>query len=312
MGNPREAYGRALVALAGEDERIWALDADLNKSTMSCYMEQEFPRRYVEAGIAEANMVGMAAGLALCGKIPFASSFAVFMTGRVFDQIRQSICIPRLNVKLCGSSAGLSDYGDGSTHQSVEDIAIMRALPNMTVLCPGDARQAYAMVHAASEWDGPVYMRVTRSDMEDLPGDGSFEIGRIDTVRPGADITVFATGVMVGRAMQAAQALAQGGISALVANVSTLKPLDATVVRQLAGQTGLAFACEEHSVIGGLGSAVAEALSETGIPLKRMGIRDEFGQSSNNEAVLMAHYGLTSETIALQIREFVSTGRAGR
>ncbi len=311
MGNLREAYGRALAALAGEDNRIWALDADLNKSTMSCYMEQEHPQRYVEAGIAEANMVGMAAGLALCGKIPFASSFAVFMTGRVYDQIRQSVCIPGLNVKLCGSSAGLSDYGDGSTHQTVEDIALMRVLPNMTVLCPADARQAAAMVRAAAVCEGPVYMRVTRSEIEDLPGDGSFEIGRVDTVKEGSGVTVFAMGAMVGKALEAAQTLAAEGISVLVANVSTIKPLDASEVLRLAKQTGLVFTCEEHSVIGGLGSAVAEALSESGIPVRMMGIEDVFGQSSNSEAELMEQYGLTSENIARRIREYVS-GRAGK
>lgn len=311
MGNPREAYGRALAALAGEDGRIWALDADLNRSTMSCCMEKEFPQRYVEAGIAEANMVGMAAGLALCGKVPFASSFAVFMTGRVYDQIRQSVCIPRLNVKFCGSSAGLSDYGDGSTHQTVEDIALMRALPGMAVLCPGDARQTAATVRAAARWDGPAYIRVTRSEMEDLPGDGSFEIGRVYTAREGSDITVFATGVMVAKALEAANELEREGISALVANVSTIKPLDASEVRRLAKKTGRAFTCEEHSVIGGLGSAAAEALSETGIPVRFMGIEDTFGQSSNSEEKLMAHYGLTSGNVAGRIREFV-TGRAGK
>ncbi len=309
MGNPREAYGQALVALAREDSRIWALDADLNKSTMSCYVEQEFPARYVEAGIAEANMVGMAAGLSLCGKIPFVSSFAVFVTGRAFDQIRQAICIPKLNVKLCGSSAGLSDYGDGSTHQTVEDIALMRALPNMTVLCPGDARQMAAMVKAAAQLDGPVYLRVTRSDMDDLPGDGSFELGRIDTLRQGADITVFATGVMVKKALDAAEQLSREGINATVVNVATLKPFNGEQARALAAQTGLAFTCEEHSVIGGLGSIVAEALSETGIPLKMLGIQDQFGQSANSEGPLMEHYGLTVENIAKQIREFVSSRR---
>jgi transketolase len=311
MGNPREAYGRALADLARNDNRIWALDADLNKSTMSCYVEQEFPERFVEAGIAEANMVGMAAGLALCGKVPFASSFAVFMTGRVYDQIRQSVCIPGLSVKLCGSSAGLSDYGDGSTHQTVEDIALMRALPNMAVLCPGDARQAYAMVKAAACWNGPVYMRVTRSEMEDLPGDGSFTVGRVETVREGTGVTVFATGIMVSLALRAAKALEAEGISALVANISTIKPLDVSEVRRLAKKTGLAFTCEEHSVIGGLGSAVAEALSETGVPVRLMGVEDVFGQSSNSEAKLMEHYGLTQDNVAARIREYVA-GRAAK
>ncbi len=305
MGNPREAYGQALVDIAREDERIWALDADLCKSTMSCYMEQSFPDRYVEAGIAEANMVGMAAGLALCGKIPFASTFAVFMAGRAFDQIRQSVCIPRLNVKLCGSSAGLSDYGDGSTHQTVEDIAIMRALPGMAVLSPGDARQAYAMVQAAARWDGPVYMRVTRSDLADLPGEGTFEIGKVYPLIDGRDITIFATGSMAGRAVAAAQELKAGGIQPLVVNVSTIKPLDGAAVRELAKRTGIVLTCEEHSVIGGLGSAVAEALAETGIPMHFLGIRDEFGQSSNNEQTLLEHYGLTAGHVARRVCDLI-------
>ena len=305
MSNPREAYGKALAEAARKDPRIWALDADLCRSTMSCHMEREFPDRYVEAGIAEANMVGMAAGLALCGKIPFASTFAVFMTGRAFDQIRQSICIPRLNVKICGSSAGLSDYGDGSTHQSVEDIAIMRALPNMTVLSPGDARQTGAAVKAAAAWDGPVYLRVTRGELDDLPGDGSFEIGRVYPLTEGRDITILATGSMAGRALCAARILQEAGISALVANVPTIKPLDAAAIHALAARTGRVLTCEEHSVIGGLGSAVAEALATSGIPVHIMGIEDTFGMSSNSELALLEKYRLTWQSIAEKVRTLV-------
>jgi transketolase len=305
MGNPREAYGRALVDLAREDGRVWALDADLCKSTMSCYMEQEIPERYVECGIAEANMTGIAAGLALCGKIPFASTFAAFASGRAYDQIRQAACIPKLGVKICGSSAGLSDYGDGSTHQSVDDIAIMRALPNMAVLSPGDARQAYAMVKAAAYWDGPVYLRVPRGEMDDLPGDGSFEVGRVYELTEGKDIAVFATGTMVPRAVKAAAALKGQGISALVANVSTIKPLDAPAVLAIAKKTRSVLTCEEHSVIGGLGSAVAEALSASGIPVRIMGIEDAFGMSSNSEEELIRHYRLTAEDIAEKVRAII-------
>lgn len=302
MGNPREAYGRALVELAREDKRVWALDADLCKSTMSCYMEQEFPERYVEAGIAEANMTGIAAGLALAGKIPFASSFAVFMAGRAFDQIRQAVCIPKLNVKFCGSSTGLSDYGDGSTHQAVEDAAIMRALPNMAVLSPGDARQAHSMVKAAARWDGPVYLRVARGDLDDLPGDGSFEIGKVYPLTEGRDITIFATGAMVNRALRAAEALRAEGVSTLVANVSTIKPLDTAAIQNVAKKTRSVLTCEEHSVIGGLGSAVAEALSKTGIPVDIMGIEDAFGQSSNNEQALLEFYRLTDDDIVKRVK----------
>ena len=302
MSNPREAYGKALAEAARQDPRIWALDADL----CSCCLEREFPDRFVEAGIAEANMVGMAAGLALCGKIPFASTFAVFMTGRAFDQIRQSICIPRLNVKICGSSAGLSDYGDGSTHQSVEDIAIMRALPNMTILSPGDARQTGAAVKAAAAWDGPVYLRVTRGEQDDLPGDGSLEIGKVYPMTEGGDITILATGSMAGRALVAAQKLQEAGITALVANVPTIKPLDTAAIRTLAARTGKVLTCEEHSVIGGLGSAVAEALSSSGIPVRIMGIEDTFGMSANNEPALLEEYRLTWQSIAQRVRALVS------
>lgn len=305
MGNPREAYGRALAELARQDERVWALDADLCGSTLSCYVEQEFPDRFVEAGIAEANMVGMAAGLALCGKIPFASTFAVFLAGRAFDQIRQSICIPRLNVKLCGSSAGLSDYGDGATHQTVEDIAILRALPNMAVVSPGDARQTHAAVLAAARWQGPVYLRVTRSEQDDLPGDGSLEIGKVYPLTQGRDITVFATGAMVSRALRAADALRQAGISVLVVNVPTIKPLDKRAIREMAKKARSVLTCEEHSVIGGLGSAVAEALSGSGIPVHIMGIEDSFGQSANCERDLTDHYGLTDGHIAERIKSII-------
>lgn len=301
MGNPREAYGRALADLAAQDQRIWALDADLCRSTMSVYMELEHPDRYVEAGIAEANMVGMAAGLALCGKVPFVSTFAVFLSGRAYDQIRQSICLAGLSVKLCGSSAGLSDYGDGSTHQTVEDLSLMRALPGMTVLCPGDARQAASAVVAAARHPGPVYLRIGRSDTEDLPGDGTLEIGKMYPLREGSDSTIFATGAMVHPALQAARLAQESGVSALVVNVSTLKPLDGAAAVSLAGRTGLAISCEDHSVIGGLGAALSEVLNPHGIRLHRIGINDRFGQSSNSEAVLMEHYGLTARRIAERI-----------
>jgi transketolase len=246
--------------------------------------------------------VGMAAGLALSGKIPFASTFAVFMTGRAYDQIRQAVCIPALNVKLCGSSCGLSDFGDGSTHQMLEDITIMRVLPNMTIISPGDARQTGEAATAAAAWQGPVYLRVNRNDMIELPDTGRFEIGKVYPLNEGKDITVFATGTMAGRAWQAANELKQEGISALVVNVPTIKPLDGKAVCELAAVTGKVLTCEEHSVIGGFGSAIAEALAQSGIPLQFMGIQDEFGQSANREEDLIVHYKLTVADIKSRIR----------
>jgi len=305
MPNPREAYGQALIALARQDSRIWALDADLCKSTMSCYVEQEFPNRFIECGIAEANMVGIAAGLALSGKIPFASTFSVFMTGRAYDQIRQAVCIPALNVKLCGSSCGLSDFGDGSTHQMLEDIAIMRVLPNMTVISPGDARQAGEAVAAAAAWQGPVYLRINRNDMIGLPDVGRFEIGKVYPLSEGTDITVFATGTMAGRAWQAANELRQEGLSVLVVNVPTIKPLDQAAVCALARATGKVLTCEEHNIVGGFGSAIAEALSRTGVPVWFQGIQDEFGQSANREEDLIEYYKLTVADIKARIKGIV-------
>ena len=302
LRNPREEFGQALLALAKEDERVWALDADLSTSTMSTYIEKNIPDRFVEAGIAEANMVGIGAGLALSGKIPFCNSFAIFMTGRTYDQIRQSLCIPKLSVKICGSSAGLSDYGDGSTHQTIEDIALMRVLPNMVVVSPGDGRQTAEAVRAIAAYDGPAYLRVTRSEMPDLPGDEPFVIGKVYPVVDGNDLTIFATGIMVSRALDAAEILRSEGINICVVNVPSIKPLDVSAIQALAAKTGKVLTCEEHSVIGGLGSAIAEALRKSGIKMDIMGIEDMFGQSANCEADLTEYYKLRPCDIADRIR----------
>ncbi|HHV94828.1 MAG TPA: transketolase family protein [Firmicutes bacterium] len=295
----RLAYGQALVELGREDDRVVVLEADLGKSTMSILFQEAFPSRYFEMGIAEANMAGTAAGLSLVGKIPFIHSFAVFAAGRAYDQIRQSIAIARLNVKICGSSAGLSDFGDGSTHQSIEDMAIMRALPNMTVLVPVDAVETRKMVRAMVEWDGPVYIRINRNDLPVLTDpDSEFQIGKLQVMRDGSDVAVFANGVMVSKALAAAEELAEEGISVKVINASTVKPLaDEEVLAHVEGCRGVVTA-EEHSVIGGLGSAVACALRrQRNLPIEFVGVKDSFGKSALSYDELLVHYGLTADAV---------------
>jgi len=295
----RLAYGQALVELGREDDRVVVLEADLGKSTMSILFQEAFPSRYFEMGIAEANMAGTAAGLSLVGKIPFIHSFAVFAAGRAYDQIRQSIAIARLNVKICGSSAGLSDFGDGSTHQSIEDMAIMRALPNMTVLVPVDAVDTRKMVRAMVEWDGPVYIRINRNDLPVLTDpDSEFQIGKLQVMRDGSDVAVFANGVMVSKALAAAEELAEEGIFVKVINASTVKPLaDEEVLAHVEGCRGVVTA-EEHSVIGGLGSAVACALRrQRNLPIEFVGVKDSFGKSALSYYELLVHYGLTADAV---------------
>lgn len=294
----RKAYGETLVELGKENERIVVLEADLGKSTMSYLFQQAYPERYFEMGIAEQNMTSFAAGLALTNKIAFTNSFAVFSTGRSYDQIRQSICTAKLNVKINGSSAGLSDFGDGATHQAIEDIATMRAIPNMTVLVPMDAIETRKIVIAAVEHEGPVYIRISRSDMEDLyPADAEFKIGQPYVLREGTDITVFACGIMVSRALAAAEILADEGISLRVVNVSTLKPLDENAIKELASGVKGIVTAEEHSVIGGLTSAITYILRGSGTPIEPVAIMDIFGQSGVNHDELLEKYGLTAKSI---------------
>jgi transketolase len=245
-------------------------------------------------GIAEQNMTGTAAGLALGGKVPFVHSFAVFATGRAYDQIRQAICLARVNVKVVGSSAGLSDFGDGSTHQSIEDISLMRSLPNMTVLSPCDALEVKKAVRAMAELNGPVYLRLGRNDMTPLTDEQTpFAIGPIQLMKPGRDVVIFATGTMVAVAVEASRALEQKGVSAKVINVATLKPLDEPGVRRESDGMQGVITVEEHSIIGGLGSAVLEALAASRIPVQRVGIQDRFGMSGMNHTELLEDYGLT-------------------
>lgn len=295
--NQRTAYGNTLVELGRNDSRIVVLDADLCGSTMGKLFEQAFPERHIEMGIAEADMVSTAAGLAQTGLIPIANTFAVFLTGRAFDQIRQAISIGKLNVKLCGSSCGLSDFTDGATHQTVEDIAIMRAIPNMTVLSPADANETVEAVKAMVEFKGPVYIRINRNDNENVTKEGEpFVIGQPKVLREGTEVTVFATGYMNQMALKAAEAL-KDAVSVRVVNVSTIKPLnDARIIELSKGMKGV-VTCEEHSVIGGLGGAVAEALRRTRIPVEFVGIKDCFGSSAHCYQDVLNYYGLTVENV---------------
>ena len=301
--NQRMVYGNTLVELGRQDQRIVVLDADLGGSTMGKLFEAEFPERHFEMGIAEANMTSVAAGLAQTGKIPFTNSFAVFAGGRAYDQIRQTIAIGKLNVKICGSSSGLSDFGDGATHQCVEDMAIFRAVPNMTVICPADANETREAVKAIARMDGPCYLRLNRNDYPNVTEEGApFEIGVPKLLKDGTDIALFAVGYMTGVALEAAREL-EGSISVRVINVSTIKPMDKEMIRKMAEGCRAVVTAEEHNVAGGLGSAVAEALCENPIPMKMVGIKDTFGCSGHNYQEVLAYHGLTKVAVAEAVRE---------
>lgn len=302
--NLRSAYGTSLVRLGKKDDRVVALEADLGKSTMSILFQAEFPDRYFQMGIAEQDMASTAAGFALTGMIPFIHSFAVFATGRIYDQLRNSICIPNLPVRICGSSAGLSDFGDGKTHQGVEDAALMRALPNMTVLSPADSIEVEKMMDCLLDWKGPVYIRINRNDLPFVYPDGEpYSIGKVTMLRDGSHVAIFASGIMVSKALEAAVALAAEGISARVLDVGTIKPLDRDAVIRYAGGVDAIVTAEEHSVIGGLGSAVVEALRGVAhAPVEFVGVADSFGLSAEGYSELLAHFGLTSEAVANAVR----------
>ena len=297
--NLRTAYGEELLALAKENSRVVALDADLCGSTQSVVIEKNFPERYFEMGIGEQNMISVAAGLSLTGKIPFAHSFAVFASGRPFDQIRQSVCLPKLNVKIVGSSCGLSDFGDGATHQSFEDLATMRVLPGMTVFCPADAVETKWAVRQAAAIDGPVYIRLNRNDLPVLFDEKTpFETGKPLVMKEGSQVALVATNTMTAIAMEAAGLLETKGISARVIHLGTIKPLDtAALAKAVNGVRGI-VTCEEHTIYGGLGSAVAEALCAAPLPMRMVGIQDRYGQSAVCYDELLVHYGLTKENIA--------------
>ena len=310
--NMRKAYGEALLELGRENGKIVALEADLGKSTMSNMFGGEFPDRYFQMGIAEANMISTAAGLALSGHIAYASTFAVFASGRPYDQIRSSVAIPRLNVKICGSSAGLSDFGDGKTHQSVDDIALMRVLPNMKVFSPADYYETRKIVKAMAEIDGPCYIRVNRNDVPVVTDpDAPFECGKVSLMRDGGDAVIYATGFMVYQSLEAAKLLESEGISAKVVNVATIKPLDAEGIVEAAKGMKAAVTVEEASIIGGLGSAVCEALAagpaQSRVRTLRVGIQDVFGTSAQKYDELLKEYHLTPEDIAAKVKEALET-----
>lgn len=295
----REAYGQALEALGAARQDVVVLDADLSKSTKTNMFQNKFPERFFNMGIAEQNLMGVAAGFAAAGKVPFASTFAVFATGRAYDQIRNSICYPRLNVKIAATHAGITVGEDGGSHQALEDINLMRGLPNMTVLVPADGPEAYNAVMAAAEVEGPVYIRLGRSAVPTITDpDEAFVIGKGKCLREGADVTLIACGMMVAVALDAAELLAAEGVSAAVIDMSTIKPIDRALISEWAGKTGAVVTAEEHNIIGGLGSAVAEVLAlDKPVPMEMVGIEDVFGESGT-AAALVEKYGLTEEHIA--------------
>lgn len=303
----RDSYGNTLVELGKEHDNLVVLDADLAGATKTGVFKKEFPERHIDCGIAEGNMMGVAAGLATCGKVVFASSFAMFAAGRAFEQIRNSIGYPHLNVKIGATHAGISVGEDGATHQCNEDIAIMRTIPGMTIICPADDVEARAAVKAAAEYVGPVYMRFGRLAVpviNDRP-DYKFEMGKGIVLREGKDLTIVANGLCVAASLEAAEKLAADGIDAKVINIHTIKPLDEELIVAAAKETGKVVTVEEHSIIGGLGGAVCECLSEKApVPVKRIGINDVFGESGPAVA-LLEKYGLDAEGIYKQIKEFV-------
>lgn len=294
----RAAYGHALKTEVYKDPNVVVLEADLGNATKSNAFKEVAPERYFNMGISEQDLIGTAAGFAAAGKIPLASTFAVFATGRAFEQVRNSVCYPKLNVKICATHAGLTVGADGGSHQAIEDISLMRTLPNMTVINPADAKEAEAAVLAAIDYQGPVYIRLGRAETKDIHDDSyHFEWGKAEVLRQGSDVSIFATGIMTAKALDAAETLAKQGIQAEVINVHTIKPLDEETVIASAKKTGKVVTAEEHSIIGGLGSAVAEVLARQ-CPTKQafVGVQDSFGESGSPDD-LLEKYGLTAEVI---------------
>lgn len=302
----REAYGEALAELGNSNEAIVVMDADLSCSTKTNVFAKKFPKRFYNIGVAEQNMMGWAAGLSVTGKIPFVSTFAIFATARAYDQIRNGIAAPKMNVKICASHAGLSVGPDGASHQAIEDIALMRILPNMTVVVPADGPQARAATNAIAHCQGPVYLRLGRPKVETITTSAAFEIGRAQTLLEGNDLTLIACGTMVPEAMKAARQLKASGIEARVINMHTIKPIDQTAILTAARETGAIITAEEHTIIGGLGSAVAEVLAEAGHPCKfsRIGVKDVFGESGEPEQ-LFKKFGIDAETIITRAQQLI-------
>lgn len=300
----RDAYGKALVELGEKHQDVVVLDADLSKSTKTAQFAKTFPQRFINAGIAEQNMMGMAAGLASAGKVAFASTFAIFATGRAFEAVRNSIAYSKMNVKVCATHAGLTVGEDGGSHQSVEDIAIMRSLPNMTVIVPADGVSTAQAVGELYKMKGPAYLRLGRPAIPVIYDEATpFQIGKARVHGQGRDATIIACGIMVSKALEAAQLLAQENIEVAVVDMHTIKPLDEKVIIEQARSTGAILTVEEHSIIGGLGSAVCETVcANFPVPVVRMGINDVFGQSGEPDE-LLAYYGLTVEKIVQNVRE---------
>lgn len=302
----RESYGNSLIELGKENKDIVVLDADLSKSTKTAGFAKHYPRRFINAGIAEQNLMGMAAGLASTGKIPFASTFAVFATGRAFEIIRNSICYPNLNVKIAATHAGITVGEDGGSHQSIEDIAIMRSLPNMSIIVPADDVETKQAVRAAVNIDGPVYIRLGRLGVPAIFDENyTFNFGKGNQLKEGTDITIISMGLMISKCVKAAELLEKEGISARVINISTIKPIDQDIIIKAAKETNCIVTVEEHSIIGGLGSAVCDVVSEY-YPVKvvKIGVNDIFGESGNPEELLIK-YGLTVENIYNSVKKAI-------
>lgn len=300
----REAYGNALVKLGQMNENVVVFDADLSKSTKTAGFQKSFPTRFFNMGIAEQNLIGAAAGMSVAGKIPFASTFAMFATGRAFEVIRNSVCYPKLNVKVCATHAGLTVGEDGASHQSVEDISIMRSVPNMTVIVPADGVETEQIIFEVAKYNGPVYVRLGRSAVPTIFDENyKFEIGKGVQVKEGTDATVIACGIMVNEAMKAHDMLKEEGISLRVINMPTIKPIDTDIIIKAAKETKAIITAEEHSIIGGLGSAVSEVVVENcPVLVKRVGVKDTFGESGSPND-LLEKYGLTANDIVKAVKE---------
>jgi transketolase len=303
----REAYGRTLVDLGKSHPDLVVLDADLTVSTKTNLFGNEFPSRFFTMGVSEQDMMATAAGFALAGKIPFASTFAVFATGRAWEHVRQSIAFPNLNVKIVATHAGLTVGEDGATHQALEDIALMRVLPNMTVIVPADAVETEKVIRTIIDVDGPTYVRLARAKFPTIfKNTYQFEIGKAPILREGKHVAIFATGIMVSKALEAAEILKKEGIDAFVVNVSSIKPIDADTIMELATETGAVVTAEDHNIIGGLGGAIAEVLGEHApTPMKRIGMRDRFGTSGNG-LELLEYFGLDSKDIVVAVHELLA------
>jgi transketolase len=300
LSSQLESFGRTLVELGREREEIVVLDPDVASSTKTTYFAESFPSRFIRVGISEQDMLGIASGLAASGKTPVAVGFAMFIIGRGWEQIANSIARQRLDAKIVGTHAGLSPHADGESHQMYGDVALMRTVPHMQIIVPGDAPSAAAALKAALEYRGPVYIRLMRGSTPTVYGeDLEIEMGKANVLREGSDATVIANGIMLSKALTAAESLKEEGIDVRVVDMHTVKPLDSGAIEKVARETGAIVTAEEHSIIGGLGSAVAETLAEKApTPMERIGIRDRFGESSRSYPELLAHVGLTPEAIA--------------